>query len=614
MYQLSRLTCRTVKDLEASRHEPSRSAIQYLGHIDYGRYAEVVKLYEGWKGSDKVDFVDMLERVLTERIELPPWKAVFIDESQDLSALQFAVVDKLSANADLAFYAGDDWQCLPGDEQILTPTGQRPIRDVSPGDTVIAGVKSGQTGEFKVLRKIEKEYCGEILEMEVESGEKVRVTPEHKVFVHWDTKGRVPAERSDLVSVYPLEFLKSAPMVEFQGGGVAEHFGDLSEATDWISRSGVEALVVEKWSFLPGKSAYRVEARNVLPDVCMLPVVRDGKTTLERVKRVTRVPYSGRVYDLEVEKAHNFCANGILVSNCIMSFQGSSASNFLSYRNKSKKLHLPVTHRFGKRIIELGQRIVSSLADSERKNIRPSKDVHNPIKKIWEVDYKEMPPGKKFFLHRHKEGCSSIARDLIMEGIPFWAERGVNPLASGGEIAGYKSISRFLRGEELFGSDVQDLVNVIRHTKEVRGSRMTLLKRGAKTTLEKMKPNEKISPMELRTHFTDFLYNGLMTGQWGLTDIRFGSYYKALDEAGWELGGDKEPEITITTIHGSKGRDAESVYLWDETLPKCLRDPGEARVAYVGATRTKGSLFLVTAPATNWKTTRYPYPLNGLEE
>jgi len=124
-----------------------------------------------------------------------------------------------------------------------------------------------------------------------------------------------------------------------------------------------------------------------------------------------------------------------------------------------------------------------------------------------------------------------------------------------------------------------------------------------------MEPDQTITPLELSQHFTEFFWDALRAGDWSVTDVRFASYYQALEESGWELGGDLEPQITITTIHGSKGRDADSVFLWDEVLPRCMKDPAELRVAYVGATRSKGPLYIVSSPVTSWRMERFPFPI-----
>jgi superfamily I DNA/RNA helicase len=404
MYQHARLTSESMADLERARKEPSPSALQYFGHMDWSRYADVVESYENWKGGELLDFVDMLERVLLRPIDLPDWKVVFIDEAQDLSPLQWLVVDKLADRARVAYYAGDDFQA-------------------------------------------------------------------------------------------------------------------------------------------------------------------------------------------------------------IMSFQGSSAASFLSYRNRSRRIHLPTTHRFGQKIIDLGQRIVQGLPDSEPKHIVPAKAINNTIRRIWDVEEATEAYGSKFWLHRHREGCNALSAHCIMNGIPFWAERGANPLGKGVEIAGYRSIAKLVRGETLDGADIKSMTKVVRVSKEINGERVKFLKHGSMSKLEDMEPGQSITPLELSQHFTEFFWDALRGGDWSVTDIRFASYYQALEESGWELGGDLEPQITITTIHGSKGRDADTVFLWDEVLPRCMKDPSELRVAYVGATRSKGPLYIVSSPVTSWRMENFPYPI-----
>jgi superfamily I DNA/RNA helicase len=407
MYQHSRLTAASAEDLRAARREPSAEAISYFGHIDWSGYAGVVELYESWKGGQLVDFVDMLEKVILEPINLPPWKVAFIDEAQDMSPLLWLCVEKLLESVEISFLVGDDWQA-------------------------------------------------------------------------------------------------------------------------------------------------------------------------------------------------------------IFSFAGSSAEHFLSYRTKSRKIHLPQTHRFNQSIIDLGQRIVNLLPNGEPKNILPDHTKNNPIRRIWSLDDAPEYPGKKFYLHRHREGCNAIARQLIMAGKPFWCERGVNPLGKPSHIAGYNAIKKLLRLEPLDGGDIQSMLGVIGITKEFKGEKIKLLKHGSNAQLKRMEVTQTISPLELSTqHFTSFLWDALRAGDWGVTDVTFAEYYSTLVESGFDLGGGQEPDITISTIHGSKGRDADEVFLWDELLPKCLRDQNEHRVWYVGVTRTKGPLHIVSTPATTWNTAAYPHMVNG---
>jgi superfamily I DNA/RNA helicase len=58
------------------------------------------------------------------------------------------------------------------------------------------------------------------------------------------------------------------------------------------------------------------------------------------------------------------------------------------------------------------------------------------------------------------------------------------------------------------------------------------------------------------------------------------------------------PRITLSTIHGSKGGEAENVVLFTDVSPAASKaaesDPDELhRVFYVGVTRTKKNLYLI---------------------
>jgi superfamily I DNA/RNA helicase len=59
-----------------------------------------------------LDFTDLLEGILDPMVFTPRFKLLCIDEAQDLSPLQWAVVDKLALRADRVVLAGDDDQAI----------------------------------------------------------------------------------------------------------------------------------------------------------------------------------------------------------------------------------------------------------------------------------------------------------------------------------------------------------------------------------------------------------------------------------------------------------------------------------------------------------------------
>jgi DNA helicase-2/ATP-dependent DNA helicase PcrA len=57
------------------------------------------------------DYTDMLSKFISEGVD-PKLKILFIDEAQDLSALQWQVIDKLSQHPEIIYVAGDDDQAI----------------------------------------------------------------------------------------------------------------------------------------------------------------------------------------------------------------------------------------------------------------------------------------------------------------------------------------------------------------------------------------------------------------------------------------------------------------------------------------------------------------------
>lgn len=68
--------------------------------------------YDKWKESfGVVDFNDMLTRLLEKDVVFP-YEELFIDEAQDLSPLQWRVVEKLAEQVEIVYVAGDDDQAV----------------------------------------------------------------------------------------------------------------------------------------------------------------------------------------------------------------------------------------------------------------------------------------------------------------------------------------------------------------------------------------------------------------------------------------------------------------------------------------------------------------------
>lgn len=78
------------------------------------------------------------------------------------------------------------------------------------------------------------------------------------------------------------------------------------------------------------KPALVIPASNVLRGF-YLPVLKGSKVIYDRVVKIKEEVREETVYDLEIERTHNFVANGVLVHNSIYKFRGAAISNILGF-------------------------------------------------------------------------------------------------------------------------------------------------------------------------------------------------------------------------------------------------------------------------------------------
>jgi hypothetical protein len=104
----------------------------------------------------------------------------------------------------------------------------------------------------------------------------------------------------------------------------------------------------------------KTSARNLIPDLMEVPVMPETYTTEKAymsyapVTSITREPYSGLVYSLNVEEHHRYVSDGIGVANCIYGFRGSDSKLFLDMENMfpgTQTLMLATNYRSSQEIV-----------------------------------------------------------------------------------------------------------------------------------------------------------------------------------------------------------------------------------------------------------------------
>jgi len=104
LISMSRLTCRPLREMYNQSTVPLKTDWSRVDYVNRGlmHYKNTMDLY---------DYTDLLEQFI-KRDLAPKLDVVFIDEAQDLSAIQWKMVELISAKAGQVFIAGDDDQAI----------------------------------------------------------------------------------------------------------------------------------------------------------------------------------------------------------------------------------------------------------------------------------------------------------------------------------------------------------------------------------------------------------------------------------------------------------------------------------------------------------------------
>lgn len=117
------------------------------------------------------------------------WTDFYIDEAQDVSKIQFAIIraivtdvnDKNKLDKGLVFI-GDDDQCLIEGTQIITNEGTKKIEDIEVGDKVLSCVGHGAVDYIEVDNKSNKEITSDVVVLHTKTGKEITATPNHITF------------------------------------------------------------------------------------------------------------------------------------------------------------------------------------------------------------------------------------------------------------------------------------------------------------------------------------------------------------------------------------------------------------------------------------------------
>lgn len=135
------------------------------------------------------DYTDMLIMAKTNELNLPEWDYLFVDEAQDLSTLQWLLVDRMAAVTKNIIIAGDDKQCQPPGSKVLTTNGFKFIEDLDETkDKLVSYARRDAMcyGGYSFKKEVHR-YDGYMYTLHTKVGD-IKTTRGHINLVKWNNK------------------------------------------------------------------------------------------------------------------------------------------------------------------------------------------------------------------------------------------------------------------------------------------------------------------------------------------------------------------------------------------------------------------------------------------
>lgn len=272
----------------------------------------------------------------------------------------------------------------------------------------------------------------------------------------------------------------------------------------------------------------------------------------------------------------------------IFKFAGGDPSSLI--KRTGSRTVLDTSYRLPQPVLEYAEKIAEQITEKQPYSIQSRKE-QGTVQKIHSLLDVDMSQGTWFLLARNKV-MLNIFENVLMQKGQLFVSSGSHSLFNEKQLKYIKMWEQLRRGYKFKASELKVLY------REFLPSG-TVIARGAKNLLDTMPDAEMYSKDDLTENF------GLKTlTKWDAV-FKLPEFTKeVLLKAEKEGKLDKSTDIEVTTIHATKGREADNVVILPDMTHKTyqgmLKDmDNEHRVFYVAATRAKQNLY-IHAPVTKF--------------